>query len=79
MSENKRFVEEKLLKILEEAIVDENASTERYQYALSLAKEKETRDLLEKLVKDEMEHEALLKDRYHEIKKRLGFKVMKEK
>ncbi|VAX24351.1 hypothetical protein MNBD_NITROSPINAE02-136 [hydrothermal vent metagenome] len=79
MANDDRLVEEKLLEILEEAIVDEKASAGRYTHALELAREDESRELLKKLARDELEHERLLKERYHEIKKRLGLKIIKNK
>lgn len=72
----KRFTEEKLLKILEEAILDEIASAARYRHGLEFAQDPESIAMLEKLVKDEEAHEHALKERYYEIKKRLGMKVI---
>ncbi len=79
MADDDRLVEQKLLEILEEAIVDEKASAGRYIHAQELARDDESRELLKKLAKDELEHERLLKERYHKIKKRLGLKVIKDK
>ncbi|VAX22732.1 hypothetical protein MNBD_NITROSPINAE01-313 [hydrothermal vent metagenome] len=79
MTEDYRHLEEKLLDVLEEAILEEIASAARYRHALGLARDDEVRAMLEKLVHDEEAHERILKERYHEIKKRLGLKVMKDK
>jgi len=79
MEENKRLIEEKLLGILEEAIGEESASADRYRRALKYARDEEAIAMLERLVKDEEAHERILRERYYEIKKRLGLKVMKGK
>ncbi len=77
MNDQAEYTEERLLRILEESILDEQASCQRYNYGMKIAKDEETRELFRQLVIDEMEHEKVLKKRYYEIKKRLGLKVMK--
>ncbi len=78
MNKDKNMVEQKLLNVLEKAILEEQASTARYKHGASIALEGEVREMFEKLAEDELEHERLLKKQYYEIKKRLGLKVMKE-
>lgn len=79
MPEDRRLIEEKLLSILEEAIEEEARSADRYRRALKCARDPEAISMLERLVRDEETHERILKERYYEIKKRLGLKVMKDK
>jgi len=78
MSKDKRIIEEELLGILEEAMREERASAARYRRGLELAADPEARALFERLVADETAHEKVLRERYYEIKKRLGLKVMKD-
>ncbi|MBI4828489.1 MAG: rubrerythrin [Nitrospinae bacterium] len=78
MSKDKRIIEEELLGILEEAMREERASAARYRRGLELAGDPEARALFERLVADETAHEKVLRERYYEIKKRLGLKVMKD-
>jgi rubrerythrin len=73
-----RLVEERLLKILEEAILDEKASAARYRHGAELARDPDVKKMFDDLAADEIAHEATLKERYHEIKKRLGLKVMRD-
>ncbi len=79
MPDSEKFIEEKLLKIYEEAILDEQTSAARYRHALQYAKNDEVKQMFERLIEDEENHERILKERYYEIKKRLGMKVMKDK
>ncbi|MGK7346652.1 MAG: hypothetical protein ACNS63_12675 [Candidatus Nitrospinota bacterium M3_3B_026] len=79
MTDENEPIERKLLEILEEAIAEEAASADRYRRALKYARDEQARSLLERLVKDELAHEQALKERYYQIKKRLGLKVMKDK
>ncbi len=79
MTDSEKLLEEKILEILEAAILDEQTSAKRYLHAMSLAKEEELRDMFQKLAQDEVEHEKALKEKYHDIKKRLGLRVMKDK
>ncbi|MBI5815110.1 MAG: rubrerythrin [Nitrospinae bacterium] len=79
MTEDKRIVEEEILAILEEAIREERESASRYQKGLALAADPEVKSMFERLIRDEETHERVLKERYYEIKKRLGLKVMKDK
>ncbi|MBF0169988.1 MAG: ferritin-like domain-containing protein [Nitrospinae bacterium] len=72
------LVEEKLLKILEEAILDEQASAARYGHGAELARDPELVAMFEQLMRDEQRHEEALKERYRAIKKRLGLKIMRD-
>lgn len=76
MSEDKELVERKLLSILEEAIEEEKISAARYRHGAKLSADPELKGMFDKLEADEIQHEKELKDRYYEIKKRLGLKVI---
>ena len=71
-------VEMELLKILEEAIREEKASAQRYRRGEELAGDPDAKKMFKKLVDDEVMHEKVLKERYYEIKKRLGLKVIRD-
>jgi rubrerythrin len=71
-------IERKLLEILEQAIQMEKLAAERYRRGQELAVQEDVKLMFEKLVQDEMGHERLLKERYIQIKKKLGLKIMKE-
>ncbi len=72
------LLEEKLLKILEEAILDEQASAARYGHGAELSRDPEMIAMFEQLQEDERRHEEALKERYRSIKKRLGLKIMRD-
>jgi len=76
MSEDKQLVEQKLLLILEEAIEEEKMSAARYRHGFKLSEDPLLKKMFEKLEADEIAHEKVLKDRYYEIKKRLGLKII---
>ncbi len=76
MSEDKQLVELKLLSILEEAIEDEKMSAARYRHGFKLSEDPVLKKMFEKLEADEIAHEKVLKERYYEIKKRLGLKII---
>ncbi|VAX15048.1 hypothetical protein MNBD_NITROSPINAE03-2032 [hydrothermal vent metagenome] len=76
MSEDKQLVELKLLSILEEAIEEEKMSAARYRHGFKLAEDPALKKMFEKLEADEIAHEKVLKERYYEIKKRLGLKII---
>lgn len=78
MTEDKHLVERKLLSILEEAIKEEKLSTARYQHGARLSVDPELKKMFEKLEADEIAHEKVLKERYYEIKKRLGLKIISD-
>ena len=71
-------IERKLLEVLEEAIRMERQAAERYRMGKELAVQEEIKQMFERLANDETEHERILKERYVQIKKRLGLKIMKE-
>lgn len=72
------LLEEKLLKVLEEAILDEQASAARYRHGADLSTDPEMKAMFEGLEEDEKRHEEALKVRYRAIKKRLGLKIMRD-
>jgi len=76
MSEDKQLVELKLLSILEEAIEEEKMSAARYRHGFKLSEDPVLKKMFEKLETDEIAHEKVLKERYYEIKKRLGLKII---
>jgi len=71
-------VEKELLAILEEAIEEERRSAGRYRRGAELSSEPDSKKMFERLVQDEEAHERVLKERYYEIKKRLGLKAFKQ-
>jgi rubrerythrin len=76
MTEDRELIERKLLAILEEAIEDEKLSAARYRHGAKLAVDPELKEMFDRLVDDEIQHEKVLKDQYYEIKKRLGLKII---
>ena len=72
-------VERELLTILEQAIEEERLSAGRYRRGIELSPDPDVRKMFERLVQDEEAHERVLKERYYEIKKRLGLKGVKQK
>jgi len=56
-------VEDKLLKILEEAIEREQLSQQRYAMGASLATDPTVKEMFLRLVEDEMSHEWILRER----------------
>lgn len=76
MTENSDLVEKELLEILEEAIQEERTSAARYRRGSKMATDPEVKNMFDRLAADEIGHEKALKERYYEIKKRLGLKVM---
>lgn len=71
-------IERRLLDVLEEAIKLEREAVDRYRHGMELASEEEIRQMFERLALDEEGHEKILKERYAQIKKKLGLKIMKE-
>lgn len=71
-------VEKELLAILEQAIEEERRSAGRYRRGIELSSEPEAKKMFERLVHEEEAHERVLKERYYEIKKRLGLKAFKQ-
>jgi len=71
-------IERKLLEVLEEAIKLEREAAERYRHARELSSQEEVKEMFERLAQEEEVHERILKERYAQIKKRLGLKIMKD-
>ena len=67
--------EKEILSILEEAMKRERAAYNLYNRGASLAEKTEIKKVFEKLALEELNHEKLLTDIYHDYKKRLGLKV----
>lgn len=78
MTKKKELVEQLILQILEDAIKEEKGSAARYQDGARLATDPRLKEMFEKLASDEVEHEKALKQKYYEIKKQLGLKVLNE-
>ncbi len=78
MTDKKKLIEHELLEILEEAIKEEIASTNRYKRGAQLAEEQDVIRMFEQLAADEAIHEKILKERYYDIKKRLGLKLIND-
>ena len=70
--------EKELLKIVEGAIKQENASESIYRRAAELAHQPEVKDMFDRLADEEQKHEAQLREVYRDIKKRLGLKILAE-
>lgn len=71
-------IERELLAILEQAIEEERSSAGRYRRGAELSSDPDAKKMFERLVQDEEAHERVLKERYYEIKKRLGLKAYKQ-
>jgi len=71
-------IERKLLEVLEEAIRLEREAVERYRHGKELSSQEEVKQMFEKLAQDEEGHERILRERYGQIKKKLGLKIMKD-
>jgi rubrerythrin len=71
-------IEKEILKILEEAIHREQAANRLYSKGAALAGKSELKDIFVMLAKEELGHEKMLKQIYHDYKKQLGLKVLKE-
>lgn len=71
-----KHIEEELLEILESSMSAEKASQERYRRAGKLAKNPESVALFKKLEEEEKDHEEKLMEKYIEIKKSLGLKII---
>jgi len=68
--------EKEILSILEEAIKRERAAYNLYSRGFRLAEKAEIKNMFEKLAQEELGHEKLLTEIYHDYKKRLGLKVL---
>jgi rubrerythrin len=70
--------EKEILKIIETAIKREVAAQDLYAEGVKKAERPEVKVIFEQLRAEEEKHEALLKDIYRQIKKRLGLKILSE-
>lgn len=70
--------EKEILTILEEAIQREKAAYKLYSRGRELSGKSELRGVFSMLADEELGHEKLLKQIYHDYKKQLGLKVLKD-
>jgi rubrerythrin len=70
--------EKEILKILKEAIQREQAAYKLYSRGRDLSDNAELKGVFSMLADEEMGHEKLLKQVYHDYKKQLGLKVLKD-
>ncbi|MCL7489053.1 MAG: hypothetical protein M8357_12875 [Desulfobulbaceae bacterium] len=71
-------VEKQILKILEEAIQRERAAYALYSRGRELSEKAELKGIFSMLADEELGHEKLLRQIYHDYKKQLGLKVLKD-
>lgn len=71
-------IEKEILAIIEEAIGREQAAGRLYARGRDLAYNPEIKGVFAMLADEERGHEQLLKKIYHDYKKQLGLKVVKE-
>jgi len=70
--------EKEILKILEEAIQREQAAHKLYIRGRELSNKAELKGVFSMLADEELGHEKLLRQIYHDYKKQLGLKVLKD-
>ena len=70
--------EKEILKILEEAIKREKAAYTLYRRGMKLAENPKIKGVFSMLAEEEEGHERTLKQVYHDFKKELGLKVLKD-
>lgn len=68
-------IEKRLLDILRVAIEDERRAQKRYKRGALLAGDPEIKEMFNRLLAEECEHEQKLTETYRDIKKRLGLKI----
>jgi len=68
-------IEKRLIEILRVAIEDEVRAQKRYKRGALLASNPEIKEMFNRLLAEESEHERKLTETYREIKKRLGLKI----
>ncbi len=68
--------EKELLKILEVAVDREKGAQDLYKKGARLAVKPEIKKMFQLLEAEERKHEELLTKEYHEVKKRLGLKIL---
>jgi rubrerythrin len=71
-------IEKRLIEILRVAIEDEVKAQKRYKRGALLASNPEIKEMFNRLLAEECEHERKLTETYREIKKRLGLKIFAE-
>lgn len=69
--------EKEILRILEEAIRREQAAYKLYSRGMELSDNPRIRGVFSMLAEEEEAHEKTLKQLYHDYKKELGLKVLK--
>lgn len=70
--------EKEILGILEEAIKREQAASKLYRRGMELAENQKVKGVFAMLAKEEEGHEKILKGIYHDFKKELGLKILKD-
>lgn len=70
-------IEKEILKILEEAIKREKAAYKLYRRGKELSEKPELKKIFTMLADEELGHEQILKQVYHDYKKKLGLKVLR--
>ena len=70
--------EKEILEILARAMRRENDSELMYRHAAELSTRKEVKDVLLRLADEESTHEEVVRELYHQTKKRLGLKILHE-
>ncbi len=68
--------EKEILKILVEAMKREIAAQNLYKRGAELTDNLQLKTIFQKLYEEELQHEKLLNDMYHDYKKELGFKIL---
>lgn len=71
-------IEKEILRILEEAIKREQAAYKLYNRGAELSDDRKIKGVFLMLAEEEQGHEQTLKHVYHDYKKQLGLKVLKE-
>ena len=70
--------EKEILKILEEAIKREQAAFKLYRRGMGLTDNPKIKGIFAMLAEEEEGHERTLRHVYHDFKKELGLKVLKD-
>lgn len=70
-------IEKEILEILEVAIKREKAAYMLYSRGKELSEKQELKKIFTMLADEELGHEQLLKQVYHDYKKKLGLKVLR--
>ncbi len=70
--------EKEILDILKRAMKRETDSEAMYRRGAEIASRPEVKDTFKKLADEEAKHEKVVKELYHQTKKRLGLKILHE-